>query len=264
MIGETRNDPRARDVLNHPLKESVNNAVRAHGVKCEIRKGTICPCLNEDTLQPRMNCAICHGVGYYYDSALVNSECPVGSTIHKVAMGQRNYTKHRDKTGGYRQSGAHVAIIYTYVPSDGDLITPFEDTEVINDEVHVRGSLFNDGSSSERLHHEQVLSTEYIIKANANRTAIVKYLQGTNYNVTGNLIEWVVGQPQPLDGEQYVVRYKARPSYIIFNVQPTMIVEHDEAYPKFIREEIDVVYPYQVQLERLDRRILGNQKQYGF
>lgn len=249
-------NPRGGSTLNHAKLDSVQNAIRAHGVACEVRQGIACPCVNKDSQQPAFNCSVCFGVGYFFDEPLKNCMVPTGE--HRIAMGQRNYTKNYRNPTGMNQTGKHIALVYTFTPAEGDLIRPLSDIEVINDEMHVKGQLLIDGQSAERLFHNHILGVEYIGVVNSAKTAVIKYLPGTNFNMNGNLIQWITGAAQPSNGQAYIVRYKANPSYIIISVQATLTVEHDENIPIQYREKLDVVMPYQVELVRLDKRILAN------
>lgn len=253
-----RPDPAAGKVLNHVNLNTLKNNIRAHGVACEVRKGTVCPCVNPETEQPRFNCSVCHGIGFFFDEPLVT--CDVTDGKHRIAMSARQLTKELRASGGYYQHGDHQAIIYTFTPAYGDLIRPLADVEVINSEQHVKGGLLLDGSSAEVLYHSHVLAVEYILVINSGLNHVLKYRPGINFNLVGNQIVWIDGTSQPATGTKYIVRYTANPSYIIMSVQPSFLTEHDEGTPQRVRETIDTIMPYQATLLRLDRRAWKNKE----
>ena len=263
MYTRVVDNPRGRDTRNHLRLSVIQNFIRSHGVNCTVRRGTTCPCVDKATGQPRMNCGICYGVGYYFTDPIKNPFCSMGSSNHRIMLNARDTKRDRKKEGGYHQSGFNESYIYTFTPSDGDLIKPAKDIEVINDESHVKGGQLANGQSSERLYHEDVVSVDMIIEAISNYSDVKIYTEGTHFNLNGNLIEWVVGQDQPADGVEYKVRYTAHPSYIILNYQPYLFTEHDEDLPKQWRERIDTIMPYRVTVDRIDRAILGNRNQIG-
>lgn len=261
MYNVTYNDPKGGSVLNHPKVSTINNAIRAHGIDCHIKKGILCPCLNKDTGQPRFNCVICHGTGYFYDSYLENPTCKIGSIIHKVAIAPRTKRNtYNNKSGGYNEVDSDTqCYIYTYEPAEGDLIIPLKDIVIVNDEQHIKGAKFNDGyTSAEILKNPNWLNVEGIFVVNSALTAISKYYLNTHFTVSASgTIQWISGASQPSEGSKYTVRYKARPSYIILKSAPQLMLEHDEDVPKNYREKKDVVMPFVCTITRIDRRQLS-------
>jgi len=169
-----------------------------------------------------------------------------------MIISNRNWNKDYQKPGGYTQRGGSTATVYTFTPSSGDKIQPLADIEVINDEMHEKGALFQNGASSEYLLMSDIKQVESIHTVNSTFTQVTKYLPGINFNMNDRLIEWVSGQAQPGTGERYTVRYQAIPEYIIMSTQPTYTVEHDEDEPFQVREEIDKLILWDIDMVRID------------
>lgn len=244
--------------LTHFSYSDLENFIRAHGVSASIDRAVLCPCVKEDSGQPSINCGVCRGTGFaYLPPSTTNNNC----TSKKILMGTRSQEKNWNRKGGYTKKGQTTAILYDYLPSVGDLIKPNVDIEVINDEFHKRGHLYNNGKTSEFLFHERVKEVEGIFSINNDKTQLVTYQKDIDFKINGRLIEWVQGGNAPALGERYNVRYQAIPEYIVLTSEPSFFVEHDDDEPLAVREEIDKPLVYDVSLVRVDQILKGRKNE---
>lgn len=242
------------DIMTHFSYSDVYNFVRGHGVACKVHQAILCPCVEKSTGQPRINCHVCFGTGFYYTEEIKpfeKSQC----VDHRMIINNRAWNKDFQKPGGYTQKGSASATAYTFTPSTGDKIQPLKDIEVINDEMHQKGAKFQNGSSSEYLLMEDIIKVESIFTVNAAFDQVTKFLPEINFTMNGREIMWLLGQPQPALNERYTVRYQAIPEYIIMGAQAQFFVEHDEDEPFQVREEIDKLILWEIDLIRVNEMI---------
>jgi len=246
-------------VLSHLSMREVFNYVRAHGVKCRVQKAILCPCLEKHTGQPKINCAICNGVGFFYDGdVLVNEESQC--TDHKFIVVERRGYKNLQEKGGITSNGGMKVYMHTFEPALGDKIKPLRDIEVVNDERKIKGEKYSNGESKEVLLMQDVKMVECIYTVNAALSQATKYLPLVNFNLDGRKIAWIDGAPQPSNGQQYVVRYQATPEYIIMSSQPARMVEHDDDLPMFDRENTDTPLLWEIEMVKIDEYIKERHK----
>ena len=249
---------RQADSLTHLSFSDLKNFVRAHGVSALIKRAIVCPCVKEDTGQPSINCGVCRGTGFaYLENNPENSNC----TGKRIIMGARSQQKNWNRKGGYTKTGQTTAVICDYLPSVGDLVQPKVDIEIINDEFHKRGHLYNNGKTSEFLFHERIKKVEGIYCVNADKTQLVSYIKDIDFRMNERLIEWIQGGNSPNLGERYTVRYQAIPEYIVLTSEPSFHVEHDDDEPLSVRETFDKPIVYDVSLVRVDQILKGRKNE---
>lgn len=196
----------------------------AHGTPALWRKARGCPCHDPRSGQPELDCGLCEQ-GILWDA---------GTQLTLLAPG-RNRKESYEDVGLLMQGMVTLTFPSDRTPGHLDRVDFLAALIVVNQERHVRGAVDRQGHSRERLQMVPVLveSIEAIVA-----DALVAYAFFTDFTVSANgTITWQAGKGPPTD-TQYVVRYQARPAYVVWAPQ-----SRDEGGSKM---------PYRAMAQRLD------------
>lgn len=223
--------------------EEFDSFIAAHGSDAVWRRARTCPCLDASTRQPSVACPFCRDwPGILWDA---------GTELRILAP-------NRQRRDEYEQPGlVERGMLFLTFPSragtgpDAISVTPGHLDRidlsgaaemVVNDEVHVRGDVDPGGRSTERLRLHPSLAVEFC-EAIVGGT-LTTFVEGTAFTVaTNGAITWISGPP---NGTQYTLRYRARPSFVVWSPMS--------------RDEGGTKQPYRVLAQRLDfwrRQVVG-------
>lgn len=176
------------------------------GVDTLIRRGIACSCYDDETRQPAPTCPACDGWGMLYD--------PDDEVTTKVL-----WTSHRSEvsyqTGGTIKHGSTRVTWASTIPlgHGAMFVSPLEET-VTDNELLKRGETDPEGNTLERLRYRNVVAVEVV------RTAAQKYVEGVDFNMVGQEIQWIT--PGPAAGTLYAVRYRHKTHFVIDQDDPQM------------------------------------------
>lgn len=123
-----------------------------------------------------------------------------------------------------------------HTPGHWDRVEFLNAWMVVNNERHHRGAVDPVGRSTERLRIYPALAVEYCDALVGGD--IVSYVDGADFSVLGDgTVAWVAGRG-PGNGAQYTLRYRARPTFLVWSPQS--------------RDEGGAKMPYRCQAQRLD------------
>ncbi len=247
----------AADLRSHISLKNIKNFIRAHGVKVKIFKAITCPCLKESSDQASIVCGVCRGSGFAHIGLTDNNN--TNCVTKRIVMGGRTVHNNLFRKGGKLKSGGTNAVIFDYLPSVGDLFRPSTDIEIINDEFHKRGHVYENGKSSEVLYNRTIIGVEGIYTINEDKSQIINYRPGIDFTMDDRKIIWS-SQPEAINpslGQRYAVRYQAIPDYIVMDAGPSFHIEHDQDEPEAVRELLDKPIVYDVTLTRVDQVLKG-------
>lgn len=195
-----------------------------HGTPVLWRKMRGCPCFDPRSGQAELDCPFCEN-GILWDA---------GSQVTLLAPGRSRKDSYED-VGLLMQGMVTLTFPSSFTPGHLDRLDFLAAEMVVNQERHQRGAVDRTSASKERLRLTPV-SVESIEAIVAN--VLTAYTSPAHYAVNGaGTITWVTGQGPP-NGAQYVVRYRARASYVVWSPQS--------------RDEHAQKMPYRAMAQRLD------------
>ncbi len=237
-----------------PDRNSIVGLLEQNSVSIKYWKALACPCMNARTGQPNIACGQCRGLGKFH------VEQEKGPEYLRAQVHSRGSKKNHSRMGSTIQGSASMTFFPGVIPGDGDLIQVCNDREVVNDEYHVVGAKLTDGSSAETFRYRDVACVELVaIYDPATKKAYRADPATYAFDPAARMLSWKNGLPE---GSQYSVRYIAQPEYIVSGdtAQPLVRVSHDDGLPDPARTKLDILYPYNAQVVRLDRAILQRQR----
>lgn len=205
-----------------------------------------------ETGQPDPACASCRGLGWFHKNRETDEKYQRAQVIGRNS-------KTEDGRGGKRiQGGCSITFLPGVIPADGDLIQVCADIEVVNNEFHIKGSKLNDGETAEVLRFRDVKCVDDVLIQLSDTQ--VRVLDKSEWLFDPNARRVILNGLPP--GTRYSVRYFAKPEYVVVGetAKPLLRVSKDEDLPIGVQEIADVVYPFNVYAQRLDRAILQRQR----
>lgn len=206
----------------------LDNLVRAHGVRGELRHGVICPCTRPETHSPRGSCPSCKGIGWLYPQRL---RCQTYMTMQD----RETAIKHTD-AGVLTDGDVLATALSSTVPERGDMWLPCGERHTIHQILWRRQQQVSQTDLRARLREqdrtanpvplkprlERLLyadSTNHIChyeidEPTTNDKRVVEAVAGRDFVVIGQDVRWVEGVgPEP--GRAYTMRYDAPAAYIV-------------------------------------------------
>lgn len=235
-------------------RQSVNDVIDQFSSAITYWKATACPCQDERSGQPALDCFNCRGLGWFHTAAETGDE-------YQRAMAHSRRAVEKNNKGGRIVTGyASITLQPGVIPGDGDLVQICKDIEVVNNEYHVVGAKLRDGSTAESLRFRDVKCVEKVLLWEESTTKRVIEVPTSQWQF--NEAERMVVIIGARDGIKYSVRYQATPEYIVLadTAKPLLRVSHDDGLPDPARTRTDIVYPHNVQAVRLDRAVVQRQR----
>ncbi len=177
--------------------------IRAHGAPAIWRRARFCPCAEENTGHPALDCTVCNGEGVNWDA---------GQALRLLAI-----NRVRDEVydaAGQRMEGLVWLTFPTGIsPGHLDRVELQASVVPVNNERHVRGATRKPGGpSTERLRIYPALSVEYC-EAKVDGE-LAQYAFFTDFVIQPDgTISW---QPNrgPSAGTAYTMRYTVRETFL--------------------------------------------------
>jgi hypothetical protein len=227
--------------------------LQIHGDKFEImifRRGrlvrwqeaTICSCWDNQSGNPSFSCKACRGVGYTYGTAPYDGQALVTSITSD---------KEYQDSGAFQAGDAIMTVPRRYPVklSNGnidntlftanpmfdigmyDLVTLLDD-EYKTSEVLTKG-VERRGVAADTLLNATITRIKQVRKVVSTTGVVTTYLQGTDFLLNGNVIQWI-GTNKPNVGENYSVVYFHRPIYRVFTTLPKPRHQDGQDLPRYV------------------------------
>lgn len=221
--------------------------ILTHGQEAEVRKAVRCPCIRPDTRSPRVGCASCSGLGWYYPANQREK------TV--VLMSNRNASSTRQPAGIHTTGTAHLTFLPPMKPGHRDLVVMCQDTHQVHEvlrrgQAEVTRSRLQELIGDRRTVPAPVVARETPLRYPSIDTLELVFYEvdgepveareGLDYLLDGRRIEWL-GDRGPAAGGTYTVRYTAPGAYVVHGAAPVH------------RSEWVNEMPWKVTAERLDR-----------
>lgn len=196
--------PRSRTWQNSRFTDVLwSNTIRRIGEDVLWYRATLCSCSPQgDPNRANMNCKVCRGFGVVYDD-----------TPKWIKIVVTQITRERRlMEEGFVYPGDLIVVLeprlYEY-PSDWDKIVFAKDpSEAIQNEVLTRGMTQADSLTYEAVRVERVVQHDPVTGI------ITTYVEGQDYYITGAAVTWYEAHG-PKNGQQYTIKYFARPEWIV-------------------------------------------------
>lgn len=182
--------------------DDINDQLERDGIVTRIRRGVICSCVDSETRSPDENCPVCDAWGLIYADA-------DDLAIRVLWIGNAPETKLHERLGTYEPGAYTVTWSSLYPLGHGALFIHPMETNVIPNELLRRGETDPEGGNLERLRYRFPIRVEMV------RTMQQIYVEGVDWRLNGQYVEWIDGGDAPDAGALYGVRYGHRSTYII-------------------------------------------------
>lgn len=244
----------AGSLLNNTILASVpfhfgvgelDNHVRTHGTRGELRRGVLCPCQRPETHMPRGSCPSCKGVGWLYP---VNMRCE-----SYMAMQDRETAVRHTSAGVLTDGEVLATVLSTTPPERGDMWLPCGERHTIHQTLWRRQTqvsqsdmraklLGQDRTNSDTVMRPRLERLLYANSANhichyevddptTNDRRVVEAVVERDFRVIGQDVRWVDGVgPEP--GRAYTIRYDAPAAYIVTKKIPRYREEGGQPLPQ--------------------------------
>lgn len=179
--------------------------VRSHGEQLDYYVAMPCSCGGGDPSRARQSCTLCGGRGYRYKP-------PVRLTGIVTSI-------HREKSlmeAGLVQPGDAVLGLS---PFDRHMLSDWDMVELpfwSRGQSVWGGAIQRSVDSADDLLPHTVKDLQYCESQDPDTDEITSYTRGTDFTITGNVLTWLDGQPQPAPESYYSIRYTALLQWIIF------------------------------------------------
>ena len=235
-------------------RNSVHDVINQFSSAISYWKAVACPCHDERSGQPALDCANCRGLGWFHTAA------ETGEEYQRAMVHSRQSKEITAKGGTYITGYASITLMPGVVPGDGDIIQCCKDIEVINNEHHTVGSKLTDGSSAEALRFRDIKAVEKVLVWDVDGKKLVSEVPSNAWEFVPS--ERLVKLTSAPVGLKYSVRYRTTPEYVVLgqSAKPLNRVTHDDGLPDPLRTRNDIVYPFNVSAIRLDRAIASRQR----
>jgi hypothetical protein len=175
--------------------QAQSDHVRRHGDEVQWRRASKCPCaLGLDPNRANPNCQVCYGAGFRYAAAV---------TLVGMAHGV-----HHEKS--LLEAGIAVPgdMILSLDPLDPTVISDYDMIRLLSwsDGQPYDGDLVKRGAGSTDLLTYEPAEVYDIFALNAGMTAVVPYVETTDWAISGRIITWAPGRGPTVE-QVYSVKY---------------------------------------------------------
>lgn len=198
--------------------------IAAHGTPALWRAMRLCPCTEENTGHPSLDCPVCGAEGVNWAA---------GTPVTILSM-KRSRDEVYDATGQRMDGLVNLTFATGISPGHLDRIELQVAVMPVNNERHVRGATRKPGGpSTERLRIYPALSIDFCEAIVAG--ALVQYEVDTDFTVDPDgAIQWLPGRG-PANGTAYTMRYTVRPTFLCW--APTSRDEGGQRMPYTCRAQ---------------------------
>lgn len=191
-----------------------NNFLDQIGATVTWRKASECPCRNTRTGGSDVDCPVCEGLRYLWDPGVTTTIGVQGIKADRKFAGFAEWEK-----------GDMLATI----PSDSPAYAVGEYDRFAIDQAEFRFSTILTKGTKDRLKYSTIHTIDRLWAIVGG--VAVDYVEGTHFDLEGNLIVWGAGAG-PADGTQYSVRYFAVPEYFVYLAMPQDRIQGNLNLPK--------------------------------
>lgn len=216
-------------VIPH-LKAHEFNALDAdHGAPAVYRRANLCPCRGQRSAAANMDCARCHGLGWWWSD-------PQDVTIIET----NDTTQRMIERWGTWQPGDLSANMPTKANGER-MFAGFNDRIYFPGRIErhydrlTRGETLASGATAERILSPVVSRMLSCSVIHADYTEGVDYRLTADEHGNGTIIEWIDGAAQPAAGVEYTVSFEAACFYHVKDIKYR--TENGQRLPQAMRLE---------------------------
>lgn len=223
---------------------SFETMIFRRGRQVKWREATMCSCWREESGQPLYTCQACKGLGFIYGTPVISialvTNLSVGKdfsqTVGGLEFGDATLTvpaKLPQPLPNGEFSRERVDFVDNPMYDIGlfDLVA-LTDDEIKFSEVLVRGTSVG-GRLPDTLSQDEITRIKTVQKSDPTTGTITKYVQGTDFQLNGNTIQWI-GTNAPALGEAYSVTYFHHPTYYVFTELPKPRYQDGQFMPRSV------------------------------